>query len=38
VDQVKGQDHDQVADGDHLKIAVGTVVRPRRAPHAGEGD
>ena len=36
--QVEGEDHDQVANGDHLKVAVGAVARPQRAPHADEGD
>ena len=38
VRQVEGEDHDQVANGDHLKVAVGAVARPQRAPHADEGD
>lgn len=38
VDQVEGQYHDQVAHGDHFKEIVGTVVGPRGAPHAQEGN
>lgn len=38
VDQVKGQDHDQAANGDHFKLAAGTVSDPPRSPHPDEGD
>lgn len=38
MDQVKGENHDQVADGDHFKVAVGTVAGPHRVPHADEGN
>lgn len=38
MDQVKGQDHDQVANGDHFKVAVGTVGDLQRAPHTDEGN
>lgn len=38
VDQVKGEDHDEVANGDHFEVSEGTVVGPRGAAHAGEGN
>lgn len=38
MDQVEGEDHDQVADGDHFEVSVGALADPRRAPHADEGD
>lgn len=38
MDQVEGENHDQVANGDHFKVAVGTVAGPQRAPHADEGN
>lgn len=38
VDQVKGEDHYQVANGDHFEVSVGAVAGPRRAPHTDEGN
>ena len=36
--QIEGEDHDQVANGDHFEVAVGAVAGPQRGPHADEGD
>lgn len=38
VDQVKDENHYQVADGDDFKEAVGAIVNPRGASHTDEGD
>lgn len=38
MDQVKGEDHDEVANGDHFEVSVGAVAGPRRAPHTDEGN
>lgn len=39
VDQVKDENHYQVADGDDFKEAVGAIVDPRGgASHTDEGD
>ena len=38
VDQVKGEDHYEVANGDHFKVSVGTVAGPWRASHTNEGN
>lgn len=38
MDQVKGEDHYQVANGDHFEVSVGAVACPRRAPHTDEGN
>lgn len=38
VDQVKDEDHYQVAHGDHFEEAVGAIVDRKGAPHADEGD
>lgn len=38
VDQVKDQDHYQVAHGDNFKEAVGAIVNGKGASHADEGN
>lgn len=38
VDQVKGEDHYEVANGDHFEVSVGTEAGPRSASHTDEGN